>query len=222
MVASTPSPEMLRVRAERLGLFDTPVLHGRVDEPGPLNAALGEAIRARMAAGEGIGRSNIGGWHSQTDMLHWGGEAAQQLADAAIRVARRLSHFDGHDPARLHWWTRMWANVLHPGGLNMSHAHPGVLWAAVYYVDTGRDGGDAEGGDLFLEDPRFPVPQMTFPGFRAMGADGQPQPVEHKLAASAGDLILFPGYMRHGVSPHRGSRDRISVAMNLYVKEAGI
>ncbi|MBO9714177.1 TIGR02466 family protein [Sphingomonas sp.] len=216
MASAPPNPDMLRVRAERLGLFDTPVLHGQVADAAALNTALGEAIRAQMAAEPGIGRSNVGGWHSKTDMLAWGGEPAARLADAAIRVAKRLSHFDGHDPAKLHWWTRMWANVLHPGGLNMSHAHPGVLWAAVYYVDAGEPDS---GGDLFLEDPRFPVPLMTFPGFRMLGPDGQPQEVEHRLTVSPGDLILFPGYMRHGVSPHRGTRDRISVAMNLYVKD---
>jgi len=217
MTNVAPAPSMLRLRAERLGLFDTPVLHGKVEDSDALNTALGDAVRARMAQEPGIGRSNVGGWHSQTDMLGWGGEAAERLADTAIRAAKRLSHFDGHDPARLRWSTRMWANVLHPGGLNMSHAHPGVLWAAVYYVDA----GDADaGGELFLEDPRFPVPLMTFPGFRMLGGDGQPQPVEHKRTVATGDLVLFPGFLRHGVSPYRGSRDRISVAMNLYVKEA--
>jgi uncharacterized protein (TIGR02466 family) len=210
---------MLRMRAARLGLFETPVLHAQITDAAPISAALAEAIRAHMAEAEGIGRSNVGGWHSKTDMLAWGGPAAARLADAAIRAAKRMSHFDERDAATIRWSARMWANVSPPGALNMSHAHPGVLWAAVYYVDPGQDAGDAEGGELFLEDPRFPVPLMTFPGFRALGGDGAPQPLEHMIKPVAGDLILFPGYLRHGVRPHRGSRDRISVAMNLYAKE---
>lgn len=212
---------MLRLRAERLGLFETPVLHGRVADAEPLNAALSDAIRSRRASDAGIERSNVGGWHSRTDMLSWGGEAAARLAGTAIRAAKRLSHFDGHDPAALAWSVRMWANVSPPGALNMSHAHPGVLWAAVYYVDMGAGADDADiGGELFLEDPRFPVPVMTFPGFRALDADGEPQSPDHLIRPSAGDLILFPGFLRHGVRPHRGSRERVSIAMNLYVKEA--
>ncbi|MBO9622196.1 MAG: 2OG-Fe(II) oxygenase [Sphingomonas sp.] len=218
MTSSQPDT-MLRVRAERVGLFETPILHGRVADHESIDAELAQAIRARMAEGGSIGRSNIGGWHSPTDLLGWGGAAAERVTDAAIRLARRMSHFDDRDAASVHWSARVWANVLAPGGLNMSHAHPGVLWAAVYYVDAGLAPGETEGGELFLEDPRFPVPLMTFPGFRMIGADGLPQLGEYKIKVQAGDLVLFPGFMRHGVTPHRGSRDRISVAMNLYAKE---
>lgn len=211
---------MLRVKAERLGLFETPVIHGQVADTAALNLTLAEAIRAQRDGDQGIGRSNVGGWHSRTDMLHWGGDAAARLSDAAIRLAKRMSHFDERDAASIRWSLRMWANVSPPGALNMSHAHPGVLWAAVYYVDTGSDAGDPPGGELFLEDPRFPVPYLTMPGFRAIGGGGQPQPSEKLIAPRAGDLVLFPGYLRHGVRPHRGSRERVSVAMNIYAKES--
>lgn len=209
--------DMLRVKAELLPLFETVVLVGHVADHAPLDAALLAAIAARRSADEGIGRSNVGGWHSRTDLLEWGGPPAQRLADAAIRAARRLSHFDD---TSVDWSVRMWANVSPPGALNMSHAHPGVLWAAVYYLDLGTSEGDPPGGELYLEDPRFPLPLMTFPGFQAIGADGAPQVHERIVPTRAGDLVLFPGYLRHGVRPHRGGRERVSVAMNLYAKAA--
>lgn len=210
------SHDGITVRAAQIGLFETPVLHGRLSDSAALNAELAAAIAARRAAEEGIGRSNVGGWHSRTDMLKWGGPAAAKVAELAIKLARRLSHFEERDAGSVDWSVRMWANVSPAGALNMSHAHPGVLWAAVYYVDMGRDSGVDAGGELYFEDPRFPVPQMTFPGFRAVGIDGKPQPVEHRLPTEAGDLILFPGFVRHGVRPHRGPHDRIAVAMNVY------
>ncbi|AJP74547.1 hypothetical protein TS85_14740 [Sphingomonas hengshuiensis] len=186
------------------------VLHGRCSDSEPLSVALEAAIRAKQGEGVGVERSNVGGWHSKTDMLGWGGPAAARLADLAVRLAKRMSQFDGRDSASVAWDVKMWANVSPPGALNMSHAHPGVLWAAVYYVAT-----PGEGGELYLEDPRFPLPQMTLPGFRVLGLDGQPQPVEHRIAPSRGDLVLFPAWIRHGVRPHRGAGDRISIAMNL-------
>jgi uncharacterized protein (TIGR02466 family) len=204
--------DSIRVRAEQLGLFETIVLHGQLSDAAPLTAALETSIRAQQAAQPGIERSNVGGWHSKTDMLDWGGPAATKLAEMALRTAKRLSHFEGRDPATVEWDVRMWANVSPPGALNMSHAHPGVLWAAVYYVAA----GEAEaGGELYLEDPRFPLPLMTFPGFRVLGMDGQPQPIEHRIAPKTGDLILFPAWIRHGVRPYTGSGERISIAMNL-------
>lgn len=208
-----------RVRAEMLGLFETPVLHGRVQDAEPMTVALEQAIHARRAEGDGLARSNVGGWHSSTDMLRWAGEPARQLADTAIRMAKRLSHFEERTDDSLAWSVRMWANISPPGALNMSHAHPGVLWAAVYYVAMGAGPGEDVGGELYFEDPRFPVPLMTFPGFRAIGADGAPQPVERRLATERGDLVIFPGFVRHGVRPYTGTRERISIAMNIYVKE---
>ncbi len=213
----------IRVRAAQIGLYETPILHGRLADAAALTTALRTTILDRHAAAPSLARSNIGGWHSATDMLDWGGPAAAALADTAVKMAKRASHFDGRDAATVEWTVKMWANVSPPGALNMSHAHPGVLWAAVYYIDMGvapaaSDGGGEAGGELFFEDPRFPVPFMRLPGFRLIGIDGQPQPIERRLPTEAGDLVLFPAWLRHGVRPHLGTGDRISIAMNIDVK----
>ena len=213
----------IRVRAAQIGLYETPILHGRLADAAALTTALRTTILDRHAAAPSLARSNIGGWHSATDMLDWGGPAAAALADTAVKMAKRASHFDGRDAATVEWTVKMWANVSPPGALNMSHAHPGVLWAAVYYIDMGvapaaSDGGGEAGGELFFEDPRFPVPFMRLPGFRLIGIDGQPQPIERRLPTELGDLVLFPAWLRHGVRPHRGTGDRISIAMNIDVK----
>ena len=213
--------DAIRVRAEHLGLFETSVLHARLSDAEGLTEALRSRILDRRARdAEGVRRSNIGGWHSRTDMLQWGGPAAETLAELTIKVARRLTHFADRDPGSVAWSTRMWANVSPTGALNMSHAHPGgVAWAAVYYVDMGMADGEAGGGSFYIEDPRFPVPQMTFPGMRVVGLDGAPQETQRRFRTRPGDLILFPAWLRHGVDPHQGSRERISIAMNLYVKD---
>ena len=213
----------IRVRAAQIGLYETPILHGRLADAAALTTALRTTILDRHAAAPSLARSNVGGWHSATDMLDWGGPAAAALADTAVKMAKRASHFDGRDAATVEWTVKMWANVSPPGALNMSHAHPGVLWAAVYYIDMGvapaaSDGGGEAGGELFFEDPRFPVPFMRLPGFRLIGIDGQPQPIERRLPTEAGDLVLFPAWLRHGVRPHLGTGDRISIAMNIDVK----
>ncbi len=214
----------IRVRADLLGLYETPVLHGHLADSQALTAALAAAIRARRAADSGIARSNVGGWHSATDMLGtagtgWGGPAAATLADTAVKMCKRLSWFEGRDAASYEWTVRMWANVSPAGALNMSHAHPGVLWAAVFYVDMGTPPAEGEaGGELFFEDPRAPVPYMRLPGFRLVGTDGQPQPIERRVVTRVGDLVVFPAWTRHGVRPHLGTGDRISVAMNIDVK----
>ncbi|MGF1549423.1 MAG: TIGR02466 family protein [Sphingomonadaceae bacterium] len=215
-MADTDKYDALKIRAEHLGLFETVVLYARFAPADPLTADLEAAIRKRMTEHEGIRRSNVGGWHSDTDMLKWGGAPAEKLADMTIRIARRLSHFNEADPKKIDWRLSMWANVSPPGALNQTHAHPGNVWAAVYYVALGREDGDMEsGGALRIEDPRFPLPQMRHTGFRAIGPDGKPQEPVQNYYPRRGDLILFPAWARHGVSPHEGEGESISIAMNL-------
>jgi len=85
--------EPLHVEAQPVGLFETPFAYGRLKDVETLMAALEQTIRDRMAKGDGLSRSNIGAWHSDTDMLSWGGQAAQELAQAAVNIAKRMSHF---------------------------------------------------------------------------------------------------------------------------------
>ena len=215
-MAEGASFDAIRMQAAHVGLFETPILHGRLAGADGLDAELARIIRERRAAAPGVGRSNVGEWHSATDMLDWGGPAAAKLADLATKSVMRLSTFEGREARAFDWSVKMWANVSPPGALNMSHAHPGVLWAAVYYVDMG--GAGSEGGELYFEDPRFPVPLMRMPGFRMLGIDGQPQVHERRWPTQAGDLVLFPAWLRHGVRPHEGAGERISVAMNIDVR----
>ena len=116
------------------------------------------------------------------------------------------------------WLVRMWANVTPAGGLNHLHSHPGNLWAAVLYIDMGYENEQESsnaGGRFYLEDPRFPMAAMRDTAFRMRGADGEPQQYQTEIELQRGNLIVFPAWLRHGVRPYTGKRERISVAMNI-------
>jgi len=63
--------EQVKVEAHHVGLFETPIAYCRLKNGEDLMTDLEQAIRSKMAEGEGVQRSNIGGWHSTTDMLQW-------------------------------------------------------------------------------------------------------------------------------------------------------
>ena len=205
-------------KVQPLGLFETPLAYGNLTDGDALISELERLIRQRKDQSPGLARSNIGGWHSDTDMLEWGGQPAQKLAQTAINIAKRMSHFQDSSVADREWLVRMWANVTPAGGLNHLHSHPGNLWAAVLYIDMGyeteQESSNA-GGSFYLEDPRFPMAAMRDTAFRMRGADGEPQQYQTEIELQRGNLIVFPAWLRHGVRPYAGKRERISVAMNI-------
>ena len=215
---SSTENHALRVEAQPIGIFETPIAYGRLKDADEVMKELEVAIRKRKTISTGLSRSNLGGWHSESDMLDWGGPAAHKLAEAAVNIAKRMSYFKESSAEDRQWLVRMWANVTPEGGLNLLHSHPGNLWAAVLYIDMGheteQESHDA-GGSFYLEDPRFPMAAMRDTAFRMRGVDGQPQQYQTEIQLRRGNLIVFPAWLRHGVQPYTGKRERISVAMNI-------
>jgi uncharacterized protein (TIGR02466 family) len=210
--------DRLNLKAQMMPLFETPVAIAKVEAPEGVIDALRDVILRRRAEDPGVVRSNIGGWHSDTDMLHWGGQAARQVADAAVRLAKRMSHFNETTVEDYDWPVEMWANVSGQGAANLAHTHPGNLWACVFYVDFGGAPTEQTGGEFFLEDPRFPLTAMHTTAFRMKGVDGHAQQHMRDFRLEPGDMVIFPAWLRHGVLPYSGGRERISIAINIDAK----
>lgn len=180
---------------------------------------LRDAIFAAMDRDKnGLAISNIGGWHSGTDMLEWGGEAARALVFKAMTMADDACvDIKSPEESRFGWLPQMWANVSTKGNANQYHAHPGSYWSAVAYVDDGYEGESdpAQGGELQLLDPRSPMVQMAAPDLRLKAEDGGAQLHEISVRPQTGMIVLFPSWLQHAVRPFYGEGTRISVAINL-------
>ena len=199
-------------------LFPTPFIIDRLQSEEGMQL-LRDAILARKEQdADGIRISNIGGWHSDTQMLDWGGEAARALAYKAMTMADAATK-DAASPQdmRFTWAPEMWANVNSKGDANFHHTHPGSYWSAVAYIDDGYEGSsDPElGGELQLLDPRMPMVRMTAPDLRMLDAQGNAQSNEPKMRPSTGLIVMFPSWLQHSVRPFHGTGTRISIAINL-------
>ena len=195
-------------------IFPTPVILAQLANADRLNVALRDTILARKAVHEGINRSNILGWHSDNKMLKWGGEAAQHVANMMMQICGQHTHDLGaaNNRHRYRMAIDMWANVSPAGASNQYHAHPSCLWSGVYYVD---DGGDEQGGPLMLLDPRFPMNKMYSADLVFVDEKGARSNTKERIEPKPGRLVIFPSWLTHGVRPHAGPRDRISIAMNV-------
>ncbi|NNF17843.1 MAG: hypothetical protein HKN70_13955 [Gammaproteobacteria bacterium] len=201
---------------ERLDLFSTPILQATPADHERLDAALLKNIAAERARSPGINRSNLGGWHSDTNMAQWGGPASQTLAEfAAATAGGHMSDIEPAGKRQFNWVIEMWANVNQPGDANQVHCHPGCFWSAVYYPDPGGAEIDSGGGELILEDPRYPLAYMGISNLVLKDAKDQPMQSQVAIRPRAGLLVMFPSWLRHSVRPHRGNRERVSIALNL-------
>ena len=204
--------------AETRALFSTPLSVDTLQSAEGM-AVLRDAILQRQERdAEGISVSNINGWHSATDMIDWGGEAARALAYKAMTMADALT-LDAKSPdkSRYGWVPEMWANVSGKGAANQYHYHPGSFWSAVAYIDDGYEGSEnaALGGELQLLDPRMPMVRMTAPDLRMKDTSGAVQHSELSIRPKTGMIVLFPSWLQHAVRPFYGKGLRISIAINL-------
>ncbi|HLL30873.1 MAG TPA: TIGR02466 family protein [Allosphingosinicella sp.] len=194
--------------------FWTPIVLCNITQDEVDRAALERAILARREAEEGrLVRSNRGGWHSETDLMEWGGDSAARLAEHVQRLANELT-IDRKSPeeASFPWKLYGWANVNEKGSYNERHCHPGAFWSAIFYVRVDPSAG---GGEIVFRDPRAPVNEMYAPrlGIRYNGGEGSIH-----IKPEAGMLILVPAWLEHSVRKWEGSEPRISVAMNLALR----
>ncbi len=202
------------------GLFATPLIMADVPNIESLVADLKSVITERRESEPGNMRTNTGGWQSDTEMLQWGGEPARSLGRLIVQMCNRYTRDIGQelpDQPRFEWSGEMWANICPKGSGHESHTHPGSLWATVFYVDDGLAEGEGEedAGFIVLQDPQNPTPLMYKPDLRFLDANGNPYRSDRRIAPKVGRIIAFPAWIAHWVTPHNGSRKRISIAMNM-------
>jgi uncharacterized protein (TIGR02466 family) len=204
------------MKAELRSYFATPVALATLADAEALNQELRRVILERERQDEGVHHSNLGGWQSNWDMEHWGGEPVRRLLDAGRELATRLTSDRSGRAVRIAWKTNAWANINRRGHGNEFHTHPGCYWSGTYYVDDGGIGEDPSlGGEFEMQDPRGVAPAMYAPllGFAVPG--GQSAGASELISPRSGQIVLFPSWLAHAVRPYRGERERISIAFNL-------
>ncbi len=203
-------------QAQVRNLFPTPVAILAVADAARINAALEARVLEREGEVESVRHSNWGGWQSPADFPDWCGPEGEAVLEIARNLARGLTaDRQGRNP-EIKWRLNAWANVNRLGQGNEFHTHPGAYWSATYYV---RDGGAGEnpelGGEFEIQDPRGVGPAMLAPMLAFSTAGGQSVGASEVIVPRAGNLVMFPSWLSHGVRPYHGQDVRISIALNL-------
>lgn len=201
-----------------LKLFPTPVVVTTMPDAEALNAELKRIILARAHASESQYYSNSGGWQSSWDLHEWGGAPMQHVLAHVRGLADEVTVDRAGKRHKLTWRVNAWANINRSGDANQFHTHPGAFWSATYYVDDGGVADDPSlGGEFEIQDPRGAAPAMYAPHLTFPGEDGAALGATQRLPPRTGMVVLFPSWLPHGVRPYRGTRERISIAVNLSI-----
>lgn len=213
---TTPSSDSnndLKVEQAMISAFATPLVNYQWPDTAELNAALYDLIITTKNKNPGIQKSNVGGWHSTTDLLNWNAPCVKELRQRLERFAVELTRLvlnPSMENHKVQFAIEAWANVLKYGEYNSMHNHPNAFWSGCYYVN-GNDAVDDHpfSGKLELIDPR--------PGASLSYAENTNLYGRYLLNPVAGQMIVFPSWLQHQVHPYFGDSERVSIAFNVSV-----
>ena len=183
--------------------FPTIIYIKDLPNPEGLNSYLEKHIIEWSNQDKGVGKTNVNGWHSQTDMNHK--KEYEPLIKELFTMQNEIIEEEYLDmKPRL---GNMWANINPPGAYNNGHLHPNSLFSGAYYIKA-----PPNSGKLQLMDPR-PGVQQNMPT-RKPGKIPRELWRETYYDPIPGRIIMFPAWMWHKVEPNKSNDIRISVSFN--------
>lgn len=176
---------------------------------------LAEAALVALAAGSGLDRSNVGGFHSEDNVFETC-VPARQVLDAARAVVQNLPQPPRDEPAVLYTVTEIqgarhlgdneprilvadrpldhkeaeaWFNVSDVGNYNCLHSHRGASWSGVVFVQA--------------PPPCLPpVEHSAHLLFCLRHPElGGPPGLYAAFAPRPGTMLIFPSSLKHAVLP---------------------
>lgn len=229
-VSLDPPTSGVTTHVETGHFWPTPTLTVGLDQPEALNARLAaivleqEAkIRATYAPTlvAGIADGLTAYWQ-KFNVLKWDCPEIRVFREIVLSGLRQwLALIGNPDSSDLQVaGISCWANVLRFGERLTMHHHDPAFVSAHYTVQSGFEGA----ADAGLIDSGYTV--YFRPGFadRSHGGDASmaASPWDDDWAigrpAVPGRLFFFPSFIRHEVRPYLGSTQRISIAMDVFLK----
>lgn len=200
---------------EEYRLFYTPVWRASVAERSddwPIaRQIMVDKIYSLAESESGVEKTNFGGWQS-TDALFEHPEFAWLLNNLIAMANEIVPKFgtdktinDGH----------LWANLNRKGDFNAMHNHPDSFLSGAVYLKYERE----EQGVIEFFDAREGSPTSTWACYMQLDEHNDTTEAVHTVVPREGDVLFFPGWLKHWVSPNTIDSDRISISFNMSIRE---
>jgi uncharacterized protein (TIGR02466 family) len=97
-----------------------------------------------------------------------------------------------------------WSNIHRAGSFTLQHSHSLMPMVATLYLKSEKNSGN-----LILTNPaEYSITNIPF-------SKNIEQKIETSLSVKTGDLIFFPGYIRHKTGENYSGSDRIVISFNI-------
>ena len=158
-------------------------------------------------------------FESRFNLFRWPEDCVQELRSFMLHcVAQTViqaSNVQPEELARLTMHNHTWYHVTRYAGSFVAHNHPLASWSAVYFVRPGeRLPNRPESGILRLLDTRPGANAYLDVANRRLRAPFALEAREIRL--DEGQVVVFPSYVFHEVTPFYGRDVRITVATNCW------
>ena len=186
-------------------LFPIPLFRTQLEGFDTHRAPLIELAEQSETQGQGLRRSNVGGWHSDElrdeydkAPLDWVGRQIHACTSAGLAQSRNIN-----TPIDIQL-DSSWFIINRKNNWNSPHTHMPAQWSGVLYLAVNESNAGDEGGRIVFVDP---IP--LGPIYR--------NPITAIIEPKEGLMLIFPSYLTHMVEPHFSDEARISLSFNFRV-----
>ena len=158
-------------------------------------------------------------FESRFNLFRWPEACVQELRQFMLHaVAQTVLQSSQVTPQQLGALTmhnHTWFHVSRYAGSFVAHNHPLASWSAVYCVRGGEKvPAHPDSGVLRFFDTRSGADAYLDPANRRLKTPFAIRPLEFRL--EEGQIVVFPSYVFHEVTPFYGRDTRITVATNCW------
>jgi hypothetical protein len=210
--------------------FAVPMVFARLEDCAALNAELEALFVARAGEGQRYGNPeplvdrNAPLFESNFRLFDWPHDCVRRLRDFCLSTlygaVGELNGYDVTTLKRLHMAAESWFHITGGGGWFGVHNHALHAWSGVYCVRHDGDDPATHSGRLSFINPHATAAMymdMSLANLRLPYAMGP-----RNLRLEPGQLVLFPSWLLHLVTPYEGTTRRITVAFNARFQFEGV
>jgi hypothetical protein len=158
-------------------------------------------------------------FESRFNLFRWPESCVQELRsfmlDSVARTVLETSTLTPAELARLKIHNHTWYHITRYAGSFVAHNHPLASWSAVYCVRAGEAPADRRNSGLL----RFLDTRPGAGSYLDAGNSALRPPFAtgvREVRLEEGQIIVFPSYVIHEVSPFYGRDSRVTVATNCW------